>query len=124
MARRKPCHFYASKTDDGTDQRAPRGFFVPARNSIIADESARPTRNRAGAAIGSYGYFLDQLRPCDQPAPNLINIDNVNPRPTSLDQSSPGFRPLLTSIEHVYLHTCKGVGSVGYNVLIRGGIRI
>ncbi len=62
--------------------------------------------------------------PCDQRTPNLININKLNPRPSSLDQHSPGFRPFLTSIEHVYLHTCQVVGSVGYNSLIRGGIRI
>ena len=37
---------------------------------------------------------------------------------------SPVFLLFSASLQHVWAHTCKGVGCLGYNVLIRGGNRI
>jgi hypothetical protein len=62
------------------------------------------------------------------PATNPLPLSSISIslklRASSFHQLSPGFLPASTSLQHVYLHTCKDVGCVGYNVLIRGGIRI
>jgi hypothetical protein len=126
MARRKPCHFLClvKPMTEWTDARPRVGFSCQreTRSSPTNPHDLQETWPGRPSVLMS--IFFDQLRPCDQPAPNLINIDKLNPRPSSFHQLSPGFLPVSTSTQHVYLHTCKGVGSVGYNVLIRGGIRI